>query len=157
MRRSPTGPGSEVFFLGSEGDFEGRPEGFVDSWLNTNAVIQLVPLDGAICPDAGQAKVHAGFQASYLRIRRDFHSALAANGDGPADGLADDAGPGALAGLGRVVLVGYSLGGALATLALTDLAAHGTADVELLTFGAPRVGNASFRELGGTTCLTLLV
>ncbi|GLC58164.1 hypothetical protein PLESTB_001325800 [Pleodorina starrii] len=51
----------------------------------------------------------------------------------------------------RVIFTGHSLGGAMATLAAYDLAARKTdgffsGDVQLYTFGSPRVGNQAFME-----------
>ena len=43
-------------------------------------------------------------------------------------------------------LTGHSLGGAIATIGAMKLAHKGW-DVELITFGSPRVGNASFASL----------
>lgn len=47
----------------------------------------------------------------------------------------------------KVIVTGHSLGGALATLAAADILQHGTApaaDLQLVTFGSPRVGNEYF-------------
>lgn len=69
-------------------------------------------------------KVHAGFRQAY----------------GSVAGLIQER-------LGRstnIVVVGHSLGGALATLCAHDLAGLGSPPTEVFTFGAPRVGNRTF-------------
>ncbi|KAJ7549548.1 hypothetical protein O6H91_07G057900 [Diphasiastrum complanatum] len=45
----------------------------------------------------------------------------------------------------RILITGHSLGGAMASLCALDLAVNfGTKDVQLITFGQPRIGNAAF-------------
>jgi hypothetical protein len=46
----------------------------------------------------------------------------------------------------RLWLTGHSLGGALATLAAVDLKGQGRPVQEVVTFGAPRVGDAAFAQ-----------
>ncbi len=43
-----------------------------------------------------------------------------------------------------VVIIGHSVGGAIATLIASGLSLTGTTNVSLVTFGSPRVGNAEF-------------
>ena len=70
-------------------------------------------------------QVHAGFAASYARVR-DAVRALTHDAD-------------------EVRVTGYSLGGAVATLAASDLAAT-MPSVKLIAVGTPKVGNAAFRD-----------
>ena len=128
VRESSNGS-SEVFFLGSEADFQNRPEAFAECWLQTNARFQLQPLDTSISPEENDERghVHTGFQASYLLL---------------ADELLER-----LQGFSRrVCILGYSLGGALGTLAALHLSCNGFTDIDLVTFGSPRVGNEQFRS-----------
>ena len=126
----------EVFFLGSEADFQSRPEAFTTCWLHTNAQIQLQPLDVLICPEATipRGHVHTGFQTSYLSIADELLEALQ-----------ESSGP--------VCLMGYSLGGALATLAAVHLCCSGFTQIDLITFGSPRVGNEVFRDCFTDRCV----
>lgn len=48
---------------------------------------------------------------------------------------------------GRLIITGISLGGALAVLSYVDIATSGLFDnVEIITYGAPRVGNKKWAE-----------
>ncbi|KAJ1954039.1 hypothetical protein EC988_002651 [Linderina pennispora] len=84
--------------------------------------------------DIGGSRVHAGFVAAYMASREIMKDAL-----------------------GRLVMeyptydvhfVGHSLGGAQATLAFLEAVADTSSfgDIRLVTFGAPRVGNAVFAQ-----------
>ena len=128
------GEQSEVFFLGSEADFQSRPEEFTSCWLHTNARIQLQPLDATICHDIPGAHVHTGFQSSYLSIADELLGALRE-------------------ATGPLCIVGYSLGGALGTLAALQLCCRGFTQIDLITFGSPRVGNEIFRDCFTERCL----
>ncbi|CAE7208577.1 LIP [Symbiodinium sp. CCMP2456] len=130
-------PGSDteaakVFLLGSEADALQRPEAFLECWMQTNARIRLAALDSSIAEEA-TGHVHEGFQAAWLGVA-------------PALRRLNDS--------RKVVLVGYSLGGALATLGALDLCCKGFRQVELITFGSPRVGNEMFRNFFREKCLT---
>jgi thioesterase domain-containing protein len=46
----------------------------------------------------------------------------------------------------KLVVTGHSLGGAVATLLALDLYAKGNKNVQLITFGSPRVGNTRFAK-----------
>lgn len=74
-------------------------------------------------PDCG--KVHGGFLKIY-ETARDF---LVNRAEGAR----------------KIEITGHSLGGAVATLAAFDLAREG-GDVEISTFGSPRVGNKTFAK-----------
>ncbi|CAE7325986.1 LIP [Symbiodinium sp. CCMP2592] len=130
-------PGSDteaakVFLLGSEADALQRPEAFLECWMQTNARIRLATLDSSIAEEA-TGHVHEGFQAAWLGVA-------------PALRRLNDS--------RKVVIVGYSLGGALATLGALDLCCKGFRQVELITFGSPRVGNEIFRSFFREKCLT---
>lgn len=79
---------------------------------------------------ANNQPVHAGFQRAFSSLRPQFQQFLnqwrASN-------------PG-----GAVHCVGHSLGGALATLTADWVSSQYTKDVNLYTFGAPRVGQTGF-------------
>ena len=71
-------------------------------------------------------RAHAGFLACYESVR-----------DRLAERLAE-------MGPRRVLATGHSLGGALAQIFAAD---YGGADVDVVSFGAPRAGNAAFARL----------
>ncbi|GAB0492302.1 hypothetical protein MMPV_003564 [Pyropia vietnamensis] len=83
----------------------------------------------------GRATVHTGFSSAYLSVRREVvESVMALYRDRPRP----------------IWLTGHSLGGALATLCSYDLArrvAVPAEEISVVTFGAPRVGNAAFRKV----------
>lgn len=83
----------------------------------------------------GRATVHTGFSSAYLSVRREVvESVMALYRERPRP----------------IWLTGHSLGGALATLCSYDLArrvAVPAEEISVVTFGAPRVGNAAFREV----------
>jgi len=99
---------------------------------------------------------HAGFKRAYMSVRGSIRSLIC------AAGLADETSKReavlkafrgeaiATKGKYRLVCTGHSLGGALATLAAADLVWSGAAshfgEVEVYTYGAPRVGNRAFCE-----------
>eukprot|EP00811_Abedinium_folium_P035049 NODE_7878_length_1542_cov_3.952650.p1 GENE.NODE_7878_length_1542_cov_3.952650~~NODE_7878_length_1542_cov_3.952650.p1 ORF type:complete len:418 (+),score=79.46 NODE_7878_length_1542_cov_3.952650:3-1256(+) len=103
----------------------------MENWA-TNFTVQLTDLQLGNCV----GKVHSGFQTAYLLLRdticRELEQSLVAAG----------------AGLGESVLlyvVGYSLGGALATLAAYELACKfPNWQVRCVTCGSPRVGDELF-------------
>jgi triacylglycerol lipase len=73
-------------------------------------------------------KVHEGFLRTYNSIRREIMESL--SGRKHAD---------------RLLVAGHSLGAAIATLALPDIEAHASINVEsAYTFGSPRVGDDAF-------------
>ena len=77
----------------------------------------------------GPLKVHSGFHKEYLRYREQIISHIQ---DHPNK---------------RIHVSGHSLGGALASLSSLDIVAQTGRDVTLVTFGAPRVGNAAYQKL----------
>ncbi len=79
-------------------------------------------------PDLRCGAVHVGFQLIYLHCRDSVWERL--RNLGPA----------------RVLVIGHSLGAAVATLCVRDLALHLARPVpELYTFASPRVGDATFK------------
>lgn len=75
-----------------------------------------------------KARGHAGFVILYATIREAVKALLP-----PA---------------GRVVFVGHSLGGALATLAALDVSSSSSSiDASVVTFGGPQVGDSNFVKL----------
>lgn len=84
-----------------------------------------------LAPDSPRALMHLGFVTAYMSIQDRIHEAV------------EQFKP------KRLTITGHSLGGALATLAAIDFALTevGRFDIELYTFGAPRVGNKQFQEL----------
>lgn len=71
--------------------------------------------------------VHSGFHGAYESIRDDIHRAIAKHN------------------ILRIFISGHSLGGAMAVLAAADLGAVAVAEV--VTFGAPRVGNVAWAHV----------
>jgi hypothetical protein len=87
-----------------------------------NARVWLIP--SAL---GGGARVHAGFSEQWSSVRERVLSELQKTN--PT----------------QILLTGHSLGSALATISATDVMARfPDAQVELITFGAPRCGNAEF-------------
>lgn len=89
--------------------------------------------------------LHRGFVEAYRSLRPQLHAAIEAE-------VATEGLPGEGAGLG-LVLTGHSMGGAMAMLAALDLAHHKPhlRPVCTYTFGAPRVGDATFARLFSRT------
>lgn len=131
-----------VAALGGTGDeaaviivsFRGTVRGSISNWLQ-DVKFSPTPLraeDGWLGVPPG-VDVHVGFLQSYYRIRGQMLSAVfAALSDCPAC---------------AVSVVGHSLGGALAHLAVADIALNATLSpsaVDSWTYGCPRVGNANF-------------
>ncbi|HEU0191767.1 MAG TPA: lipase family protein [Mycobacterium sp.] len=85
-------------------------------------------------PVSGFGQVHTGFQDVYECVRADIAANLAA----------------ATAGCDHILIVGHSLGAALAVLAAPDIARTklgkppNTIEPRLVTFGGPRVGLSDF-------------
>jgi pimeloyl-ACP methyl ester carboxylesterase len=78
----------------------------------------------------GSARVHAGFQRSYLKLRSDILAALRGQNDV------------------HLFITGHSLGGAMATLMAWDMATNYGSQFKTITnitSGTPRVGNAAFK------------
>ena len=99
-----------------------------DSWRDIRTDLRFLRL-----PWAGQAWVHRGFRGAYdSRSANCAASSLRAELRGLIAGLAPSG----------IVTTGHSLGGALATLFASD---HPAA--ELVTFGSPLVGNATFAAM----------
>ncbi len=76
------------------------------------------------------AKMHRGFVKAYLSVRDRIHAYLNQ------------------VSLSQVLVTGHSLGGAIATLCAVDVQYNFgyRTSVEVYTYGAPRVGNAGFRD-----------
>mmetsp|Transcript_52554 Transcript_52554/g.132179 ORF Transcript_52554/g.132179 Transcript_52554/m.132179 type:complete len:685 (+) Transcript_52554:88-2142(+) len=103
----------------------------VQSILNwvTNADFKLVDY-----PGAPGAQVHEGFFNGYQGVADQIRDSVKA---------IQKAFPSS-----KLLVVGHSLGGALATVAAADLhAAFPNSTIELFTFGAPRAGNLKFVQL----------
>jgi triacylglycerol lipase len=110
----------------------------------------LVPFDRV----ANGGKVARGFfeiystfgtmvpgQQQATRSSRNFAAEIA---HAAADGLAADLDPGL-----PIVVCGHSLGGALATLLVADMAANTSLKPQAWTFASPRVGDAAFAACYG--------
>ena len=80
---------------------------------------------------APRAKMHEGFTEAYISVQDQLHQFITFQNPS------------------KLILVGHSLGGALATLCAIDfqLTYEQRYDIELYTYGSPRVGNPEFREL----------
>jgi pimeloyl-ACP methyl ester carboxylesterase len=87
-------------------------------------------LDAVLVPWPGNGRVHAGFLLAFNGLRPSIEKWMHDEGADP----------------GALVIVGHSLGAALATLAAAAWKAP-----RLLTIGSPRVGDADFVSLLGQT------
>ncbi|QOV23637.1 lipase family protein [Anabaenopsis elenkinii] len=77
------------------------------------------------------ALIHRGFANAYLSVRYQIHDYIQTNQ------------------VSRLTVTGHSLGGALATLCALDLQYNFNStlsDIEVYTFGAPKVGNKNFYQ-----------
>eukprot|EP00931_Biecheleriopsis_adriatica_P087854 TRINITY_DN62267_c0_g1_i1.p1 TRINITY_DN62267_c0_g1~~TRINITY_DN62267_c0_g1_i1.p1 ORF type:complete len:353 (+),score=45.31 TRINITY_DN62267_c0_g1_i1:96-1061(+) len=98
------------------------------NWI-ANFTPSLVPLQFEITTE--DVRVHQGFRGGYLQLREGLKTLFSAWGIQQHRAL--------------ILMVGHSLGGALATLGAYDAASDGF-NVHLITMGAPRVGNSGFRH-----------
>jgi hypothetical protein len=131
-----------VAFRGSESPF--TPSGGLKDWALTNFRSERIAYPPAPQSWPDQRWVHAGFWQAYHIIR----SVLLTEVTRQATQMTPAR---------RIYVTGYSLGGALALLAALDIAegmaaidqadGKGTIPVELLTFAAPRVGDANLNNL----------
>ena len=123
----------ELCFRGSV--FAGREGGHnLDNWFCGNLAFVAETLDRCILDGNEQPQVHHGFQLFYLALRDDVLRQV-------------ERSLGSLAGAGHdIVVVGHSLGAALATLCALDLANKGYAPT-LITWASPRVGDKAFSRL----------
>lgn len=106
------------------------------NWTDTNANYKPVSLHEKFAVDAHHALVHEGFQTAYIdNLSEKIRSWLERKCYECKTKL-------------TVRCTGHSLGGALATLCAFDLATDDrwTLD-ELVTVGAPRIGNGDFKRL----------
>lgn len=112
--------------------FRGTNGGNFKNWL-TNLVYYRVQYDSV--PDT---QVHSGFYSAYSSISYYVIKAL-------TDQLAKH--PGA-----RLLVTGHSMGGALALFAALDIVKKlKPSNMELYTFGSPRVGNQAFTDFAMRT------
>lgn len=95
---------------------------------------EIVQPQEQVYPYAGQsrsgAKMHKGFVNAYLSVRDRIHEYLKNNP------------------VSNVTVTGHSLGGAIASLCAVDIQYNfgNKVNIDIYTFGAPRVGNDGFRE-----------
>jgi predicted lipase len=103
------------------------------NWLNNlkmgKSDFPYAPSTRGIVP---QCQVHSGFLCLYEELRKRLHIALRPF----------------ILQQSSIILTGHSMGGALATLAAMDLAGIAIQRrINLITYGAPRVGDAQFAEV----------
>jgi len=97
----------------------------------TDANASRVKIDTDVFPGAPEtAFVHDGFYSAYLHVRPQVLAWFETRGVPQG---------------AKVRVCGHSLGGALATLCSLELSLRGY-DVELVSWGSPRVGNRAFVE-----------
>jgi hypothetical protein len=89
----------------------------------------LSNLSAGLCRGPTGQRVHIGFNRVAASIVQSIRRAVAEMG-----------------GASHIHVVGHSLGGAVGSLVAAQLHADGGSDVELYTFGAPRVGLESFAQ-----------
>eukprot|EP00746_Dinoflagellata_sp_MGD_P019562 gnl/MRDRNA2_/MRDRNA2_145478_c0_seq1.p1 gnl/MRDRNA2_/MRDRNA2_145478_c0~~gnl/MRDRNA2_/MRDRNA2_145478_c0_seq1.p1 ORF type:complete len:450 (+),score=79.18 gnl/MRDRNA2_/MRDRNA2_145478_c0_seq1:50-1399(+) len=134
-----------IIFRGTVTDLEKDPEATVQNVI-TDASIRLVDLfpfesyssaDGknhvydSPCQDLSTIQVHAGFNDASTELLSVILPTLKTK----------------VNDLKKVGLTGHSLGGALATLTAVKLKVMGVEDVNVVTFGCPKVGNEDFKAL----------
>lgn len=92
--------------------------------------IAFIPLPLLTAPGCTNCAVHSGFHVAWRSVADDITRALSQlRVQKPAY---------------SVIVVGHSLGGAIASLAFTDLKANNVPIKAAYTMGAPRVGNAQY-------------
>ena len=132
--RSDEFPDIVVAFRGSETRFFNKSGAFKD-WALTDLRSNAIPYPPAPQSWPDRRYVHNGFWDAYNLVRNPLLAEVGkqtANLDPPAK---------------RIYVTGFSLGGALALLAALDIADAVKTPVELFTFAAPRVGDASLNKL----------
>jgi hypothetical protein len=107
-------------------------------WVRTNFDIEAQQYSLECKTSKGKSVVHKGFLKAWKSIEEPVWEKV-------ANVMLRHAGS------GRVVVCGHSLGGAMATLASLDIFCKAEETyrktLSVITFGSPRVGNASFRDL----------
>jgi len=93
----------------------------------TDASVGQTSMDWATDVDVKKLQVHSGFNDDYAEIRDAIWNRLKEHPDD------------------QIYVTGFSLGGALATLAALDIGAHGERTPILYTGGQPRVGTDNLR------------
>ncbi|KNC53134.1 uncharacterized protein AMSG_09209 [Thecamonas trahens ATCC 50062] len=107
--------------------FRGTVMTSLKNWISDLVSAEMVPLPGT------GVYVGEGFLHAWLSVRAQVHIAVRS--------VMDTHSP------QRILVTGHSLGAALATLAVLDIkAAVGNVPVNVITFGDPRVGDASFAK-----------
>ena len=92
----------------------------------------FVPLNQTTATGCTDCRVHGGFYTAWRSIADEVTTAL-------ADLRAQNPGY-------NTIITGHSLGGAIATLAYTDLKASGVPVQTAYTMGSPRVGNPTYAD-----------
>ncbi|EGC37629.1 hypothetical protein DICPUDRAFT_149721 [Dictyostelium purpureum] len=98
----------------------------VQSWI-TNFQFLQTPYE-----PYPSAKVHQGFYNAWLSVREEVKSAI--------DISLSRCG----SGCGKIMVVGHSLGGALATLCISEVQGWYTIPAYIYNYGSPRVGDVTF-------------
>eukprot|EP01133_Synstelium_polycarpum_P013326 gene13326-15668_t len=130
-------------YMGLSGDgrtivitFRGTQGASLKNWITDLNIAKMTPY-----PAFPSARVHAGFLYAYSNIKSQVEQGL-------ADAIA------ACPQCDRIVCTGHSLGGALAILAVADIyALIQDMEIEMYTFGSPRVGDVGFVEYFETVVL----
>ena len=121
-----------VIFRGSQQERDWKTNvKFRQAVIEAEIVQKQAQIDPYSPKSRSGAKLHRGFGEAYLSVRDELHDAVNAHSDAQ-----------------HLVVTGHSLGGALATVCAIDLQYNFSPGrtVEVYSFGAPRVGNGSFRE-----------
>jgi hypothetical protein len=128
---------SYIFFSGTDSTVD---------WLRTNMDVATTdyPSEWMSCSSRATSgprpRVHRGFVKAYSAVRTAVHALL-------SEQLVKRGGS------GKVVIVGHSLGGALAMVAAPDIAcllkdtSSQDAQLTVVTYGAPHVGDATFAHV----------
>ncbi|PSB24656.1 lipase family protein [Stenomitos frigidus] len=132
-----TGSSLYIVFRGSEQrldwhtnfEFSQKEANFKQAVIQEQIVQDRAQVYPYAAESSSGAKMHQGFVDAYFSVRDQIHTYLKSHS------------------VSSVTVTGHSLGGALATLCAVDVQYNfSPVDVELYTFGSPRVGNSGFRD-----------
>jgi hypothetical protein len=105
--------------------FRGTRHAGIRAWINNLKVSKKEPF-----PEIPGAEVHTGFLAAYKSVKTDMMNTIKS--------LSTK--------FSNIILTGHSLGGALASILALDLHLNGYRNIEISTFGEPRIGNEVFAD-----------
>lgn len=130
-----TSEGSPVRVVSFRGTINSDEDGGEDltNWYTNLDTVTTKPFSGTAAGypgDISDVIVHQGFYNAYMTLQQDILDALSSE---------ESEAP--------ISITGHSLGAAMAVLAAFDLAKQGFEVLDVITFGAPRVGQRQFAYL----------